>query len=152
MRTPQLHALSGALATLTVATFWTSTLISEVFLSREAVVAVKHAIALYGLVPMALFMALAAATGQRLSQGGARQGRLLDEKRRRMAALRRNGLLLMVPLALFLNWKAGAAEFDRVFYAAQLAELLLGLSQLSLLARNLHAGLRLAGRLRASAR
>lgn len=44
-----LHAVAGTLAMLLIATFWTSTAVSELFLDAAAVATVKHCIALYGL-------------------------------------------------------------------------------------------------------
>jgi hypothetical protein len=148
MTTSRVHAVSASLATLTVATFWTSTVVSELFLGADAVVLVKHCIALYGLVPMTLFMILAGATGNALAKAKNRTGRMLDAKAKRMSVLRLNGLLLMVPLALFLNWKAGSQDFDTTFYVAQAVELLVGLLQLSMLLSNFSSGLLLSGRLR----
>lgn len=146
MRKTALHAATGTLALLLVATFWTSTLVSELLLGPPAVQAVKHAIAWYGLAALVLCMATTGATGLALARG--RSGRLVDEKRRRMPLLGLNGLLVMVPSALFLNARASTGQLDTVFYAVQALELLVGAAQLMLLARNVRAGLRLSGRLR----
>jgi len=149
MRKTALHAATGTLALLLVATFWTSTLVSELLLGPPAVQAVKHAIAWYGLAALVLCMAATGATGLALARG--RSGRLVEEKRRRMPLLGLNGLLVMVPSALFLNARASTGQFDTVFYTVQALELLVGAMQLTLLARNVRTGLRLSGRLRPAA-
>ncbi|MBV8656536.1 MAG: hypothetical protein JO142_01805 [Burkholderiales bacterium] len=144
------HAVAGTMAMLIVATFWTSTLVSELFLGHGAVVAVKHAIVVYGLLPLVLAMATTGASG--LSVGKERKGRLLDEKKKRMPLMALNGVLIMIPAALFLNHKASLGVFDPTFYVVQTVELVVGVAQLALMAMNFRAGLRLAGRLRPAAR
>ncbi len=116
---PIVHAIAGTTAMLIIAGFWTSTLVSEVFLDYAAVDAVKHAI-VYGLFLLAPFMAIIGA----------------------------NGLLVMIPAAIFLNGKAAAGEFDALFYAVQGVELIVGVVQLTLMGMNFRDGLKLAGELR----
>jgi hypothetical protein len=145
MNRPALHAAAGTLALVLVTCFWTATLVSELLLDSAAVVTVKKAIASYGIAGLVFAMAATGATG--FSLGKDRQGRLIREKKRRMPLMAVNGLLVMIPAALFLAHKAGAGEFDLVFYAVQALELAVGAVQLTLLGRNFRAGLRLAGRL-----
>ncbi len=139
-----LHAAAGSTALLLVATFWTSTVVAELFLDGAAVALVKRGIAQYGLVALVLAMAITGASG--FSLGRHRQGRLIEQKKKRMPMLAINGLIVMVPAALFLHQRASAGLFDPLFYAVQGLELLVGLVQLTLLSRNFKAGLSLAGR------
>jgi hypothetical protein len=145
MKKSIIHATAGALAMLAVATFWTSTLVSEIFMGQEAVKIVKHAIAYYGLIPLVILMAGTGGSGFVLAKG--RKGRIVEEKKKRMPKIGAIGLLVMIPCALFLNSKATTGDFDIMFYAVQVIELLVGLVQLSLLGRNFRDGLKLAGRL-----
>lgn len=133
---------------LLVAAFWMSTLISELLLDQAAVLAVKRAIAHYGLVCLVLSMAVTGATG--FSLGKTRKGRLVEEKKRRMPLLAVNGLVIMVPSALFLYSKAAAGQYDASFYAVQVLELVVGVVQFVMLGKNWRAGLVLSGRLRRS--
>ncbi|TNF59414.1 MAG: hypothetical protein EP306_10930 [Burkholderiales bacterium] len=149
MNKTAMHAAAGTLAMLMVSAFWTATLVSELFLDAQAVTAVKQAIAKYGIACLVLAMAATGGSGFALGRG--RQGRLLEEKTQRMRLIAANGLLVMVPCAIYLAVKAGAGEFDTPFYTVQAIELLVGLVQMTLLARNFRAGLRLSGRLRPSA-
>ncbi|PHM28720.1 hypothetical protein [Xenorhabdus budapestensis] len=146
MRTTIIHSVSGTLAMLLIATFWTSTVISELFLDTTAVVVVKHCIAFYGLASLAILMAITGGSGFSLSKD--RKGRLIDEKKKRMPIIGINGLLIMIPVAIFLNIRASEGMFDTWFYTAQALELATGLVQLTMMSRNFQAGLRLAGRLR----
>tara|TARA_B100000678_G_C18161957_1_gene483430 strand:- start:918 stop:1151 length:234 start_codon:yes stop_codon:yes gene_type:complete len=66
---------------------------------------------------------------------------------RRMPVIAANGLLVLIPAALFLSWKAGADEIDSAFYAVQALELLAGAVNFTLLALNMRDGLRMTGRL-----
>lgn len=149
MKKSVLHATAGVLAMLTVASFWTSTLISELFMGQEAVVIVKHAIAYYGLIPLVILMAGTGGSGFVLAKG--RKGRLVERKKKRMPKIGAIGLLVMIPCALFLNGKAASGEFDAMFYVVQVIELVVGMVQLTLLGRSFRDGLKLAGRLPASA-
>ncbi|MEI6116919.1 MAG: hypothetical protein WCP99_20445 [Burkholderiales bacterium] len=148
MKKSVMHATAGALAMLTVATFWMSTLLSELFMGQEAIAAVKHAIAYYGLIPLVMLMAGTGGSGFALAKG--RKGRLVDGKKRRMKIIAAIGLLVMIPCALFLNSKAAVGDFDTTFYVVQVLELAVGVLQLTLLGRSFRDGLTLAGRLRAS--
>lgn len=140
---PIFHAFAGAAAMLTIASFWTSTLISEAFMDQAAVAAVKQWI-VYGLFLLVPFMAATGGSGFVLSKS--RSGSLLERKKRRMAVIGANGLLLMIPMAIFLNGKASAGEFDALFYAVQIIELLVGIIQLTLMGMNFRDGLRLTGK------
>ena len=59
-----------------------------------------------------------------------------------------NGILILMPSALFLAHKARAAEFDNAFLAVQTLELVAGAINIALLALNFRDGVRLTGRLR----
>ena len=141
-----LHAVAGTLAMLLIATFWTSTAVSELFLDAAAVATVKHCIALYGLACLVALMAMTGDSGFALGKG--RKGRLIEEKKKRMPLIGANGALVMIPAAIFLNDRAASGVFDTWFYAVQALELAVGLVQLTMMGKNFRAGLRLAGRLR----
>ncbi len=141
---PIIHAIAGTTAMLVIASFWLSTLVSEVFLDNAAVVAVKHAI-VYGLFMLVPFMAATGGSGFALSK--TRKGWLIDRKKKRMVIIGTNGLLVMIPAAIFLNGKAAAGEFDALFYVVQAVELVVGVVQLTLMSMNFHDGLKLSGKL-----
>lgn len=143
------HKVSGGLAALTIATFWLSTLVSELFLGQEAIVTVKSLIP-YGFFLLIPAMAAAGATGFRLAAG--RTAGLIGAKRRRMPVIAANGVLVLIPSALFLAARAQAGSFDPVFYAVQAVELLAGAVNLTLLGLNIRDGRQMtAGRRRQKA-
>jgi hypothetical protein len=140
-----IHPLAGAIALLTIAIFWLSTALSELFASRMIVVAVKT------LIPwgfLLLIPALAAAGGSGLVLAKGRRAGLIGAKIKRMPFIAANGLLILVPSALFLAYKARAAEFDASFDSVQALELVAGATNIVLLSLNMRDGLRMKGWLR----
>lgn len=140
-----IHPVAGGIALLTIATFWLSTLFTELFASQATVIAVKTAIpwGFFILVP-----ALAAAGGSGFAMAKGRKAKLIDAKLKRMPLIAANGILVLIPSALFLASKATAAEFDTSFYLVQLLEIIAGATNIRLLALNMLDGLKMKGRLR----
>jgi hypothetical protein len=146
--TKVIHPVAGGIAVLTIAAFWLSTLGVELFGTEAQVVAVKTAIP-YGLLVLVPALVAVGATGLRRAKG--RRGGVLGRKVRRMPVIAGNGLLVLVPSALFLAWKAQDGAFDATFYAVQVVELLAGAVNLTLLGLSMRDGMRLTGRLRREA-
>lgn len=142
---PLYHAVAGTTAMLIIAAFWSSTLISEVFLDDAAVASVKHAI-IYGLFLLVPCMAATGGSGFVLAR--THKGALLDRKKKRMAIIGANGLLVMIPAAIYLDSKAAGGEFDAAFYAVQIIELSVGVIQLTLMGMNFRDGLKLSQKTR----
>jgi sorbitol-specific phosphotransferase system component IIC len=140
MKKSIIHACLGLLAILLISIFWISTFISEVFLNQESIIFIKKLIVNYGLIPLILIMILTGATGNFLSK---KNHPLLETKKKRMPYIALNGIFIMVPSALFLNFKASNDEFDLLFYSIQVFELLVGIVQLTLLFKNFLDGLSL---------
>ena len=143
--TKRIHPVAGALALLIIITFWLSTALSELLGTAAVVTAVKTA------VPWGFFLlvpALAAAGGCGAALAKARSGGLVGRKRKRMPIIAANGILVLIPAALFLAHKARQGEFDGVFYAVQAVELLAGAVNITLLSLNMRDGLRMTGRFR----
>ena len=139
------HPVAGALAMLTIATFWLSTVLSELFGSQTVVASVKTAIP-WGF--LLLVPSLAAAGGSGFALARERRGAaLVASKMKRMRIIAGNGILILIPSALFLASKATAGQFDAAFYAVQALELVAGATNLALLGLNMRDGLKLSGRL-----
>jgi len=135
-----IHPLAGMIALLTIAIFWFSTAISELFLSEATVVAVKTAIP-WGLLMLVPALAAVGGSGFFLSHGQ-RQG-LVGAKLKRMPFIAANGLLILIPAALFLASKARAGEFDATFYGVQAVELIAGAVNITLLGMGMRDGMKL---------
>ena len=140
-----IHPVVGDLAILMITSFWLSTVFTELFGSAATVTAVKTAIPWGFLV---LVPALAATGGSGFALAKGRKAGLIDAKLRRMPLIAANGLLVLIPSALFLASKARAAEFDGAFYAVQFVELIAGATNITLLCFNMWDGLKMKGRFR----
>jgi hypothetical protein len=143
----KVHLVAGLLATLTIAAFFLSTVLVELFGSHEAVAIVKSLIVLPGL--FILVPAIAATGGSGFYLSKTRQGRLVDAKKKRMPFIAANGLLVLIPCAILLNRWAAAGAFDTTFYAVQSLELLAGAVNLTLMGMNIRDGMRMSGRFHA---
>lgn len=135
-----IHPLAGLVAILTIASFWLSTAISELFGSEAAVIAVKTAIP-WGFILLVPALAATGGSGFFLSKGQ-RQG-LVGTKLKRMPFIGANGLLVLIPAALFLASKAKAGEFDATFYTVQALELIAGAINIALLGLSMRDGMAL---------
>jgi hypothetical protein len=140
-----IHPVAGAIALLTILTFWLSTIFTELLGSEALVVSVKTAIP-WGFLLLIPALMTAGGTGFVLSKGS-RAGEI-GAKLKRMPFIAANGLLILIPSALFLAAKAHAGDFDTAFYVVQALELLAGATNITLLSLNMRDGLRLKGRLR----
>ena len=140
-----IHPLAGTVAILTISTFWLSTALAELFGSTSVVVAVKTAIP-WGF--LLLIPALAAAGGSGFAMSKGRRSGLVGAKFKRMPWIAANGILVLIPSALFLASKARVAEFDTSFYAVQALELVAGAANITLLGLNMRDGLKMKGRFR----
>jgi hypothetical protein len=145
----RVHPIAGVVAFLTILTFWLSTVTAELAGTPATVAAVKQAIP-WGFLLLVPALAITGASGFRLA-GGSPSG-LIARKRRRMPVIAANGLVILVPAALYLAMLAGRGEFGGRFYAVQAVELLAGAVNLSLMALNIRDGLRATGRLARSPR
>jgi hypothetical protein len=143
--TKLIHPIAGAVALLTIATFWLSTVVSELFGSEADIIAIKTTIP-WGLLILVPAMAAVCGSGFALAQG--RRAGLVGVKARRMPWIALNGILVLIPAGLFLAAKASNAEFDPVFCAVQAIELLAGAANITLLGLSMRDGLKMKGRLR----
>lgn len=139
------HPVAGALALLIITTFWLSTALAELFGSPEVVVAVKTAIP-WGFLLLIPTLVAAGGSGFALSKG--QRAGLVGAKLKRMPLIAANGILVLVPSALFLASKARIVEFNISFYAVQALELMAGAANITLLGLNMRDGLKLKGRIR----
>ncbi|MBR0681525.1 hypothetical protein GXW74_13600 [Roseomonas eburnea] len=140
----RLHPIAGMTALLCILGFWTATALSELTGSAEAIRTAKTAI-LWGMVVLVPAMAMAGGTGFRLG-GKAAQPRIAA-KRRRMPLIAANGLLILLPSAIFLQARAAAGDFGTGFLVVQAIELAAGALNITLMGLMVRDGLALSGRL-----
>ena len=143
----KMHAVAGVLGFLLVATFWISTTVSVLFGSHETIAVVK------GLIFKGMFVllpALVAAGASGVSLLGERTDELALTKQKRGPIAFMTGLLVLLPSAGFLTWKASAGSFDPLFYSVQVEELMAGTVCLIMIGLNIRDGLAIRGRIRLS--
>lgn len=141
----KLHVAAGALALLMIAGFWGATALTELVGDAHRITTVKTGI-LYGMVVMIPAMATAGITGAGLGRGMRLPA--VAVKLNRMKVIAGNGILILLPSAVFLALRAQAGQFDSGFVIVQTIELLAGAVNITLLGLNMRDGLRLAARRR----
>lgn len=137
-----IHPIAGSIALVTIVTFWMSTALSELFGSAAVVTTVKTLIPWGFLI---LIPALIGAGGSGFQLAKKMRGPLIAKKKKRMPFIAANGVLILIPSALYLSFKAQAGAFDTGFYAVQAIELIAGAVNIVLLGLNLRDGKRLTG-------
>lgn len=142
----KIHVLGAFIATLCIATFFTSTIIVELFGSYKCIARIKELIVMPGL--FILIPAIAVTGGSGFSLGRSRKGRLVEAKKKRMPVIGANGILILLPAAIFLDQWASAGSFDLRFYVVQGMELIAGAVNLTLMGLNIRDGLRMSGKLK----
>ncbi len=142
----KIHPIAAVVATLCIATFFTSTILVELFGSQEAIATAKSLIVMPGLFILVPAIALTGATGFACAK--TRKGRLIDSKKKRMPFIAANGILILLPAAIVLDQWASAGAFDYRFTILQAIELTAGAINLTLMSMNMRDGLRMAGKLR----
>lgn len=143
----RVHFIAGILATMTIAMFFLTTIVVELFGSQSAVATVKSLIVMPGL--LILVPAIAATGGSGFTLSKSWRGRLVEAKKQRMPFIAANGLLVLLPSAIFLDRWASEGAFGGTFYLLQGMELLAGAVNLTLMSMNIRDGLRMSGRFRA---
>ncbi len=139
----KIHLTAAVIAILCIATFFTSSILVELLGTHESVAMVKHLIVMPGLFILIPAIAITGGTGFALSNN--RKGRLIENKKKRMPFIAANGMLVLLPAAIFLNQWAASGLFDTRFYIVQGLELMAGAINLSLMAMNIRDGLRMSG-------
>lgn len=136
-----IHRLAGTLALLLISCFWLATILTELSGQEEAIYLAKRTI----LYAMALLIpSLMVTAGSGFALAGKRVGRLVNAKKKRMPFIAMNGLLILVPSAVFLWWKAAQGEFDLSFAVVQALELAAGATNITLLGLNMRDGIQLS--------
>ncbi|WP_371224920.1 hypothetical protein [Roseovarius sp. 2305UL8-3] len=144
----RLHIATAVIALLTISCFWLSTVISELTGDHDLITTVKTGV-LYGMAVLIPAMATAGATGASLGKGWKLPQ--IARKSKRMKMIAANGLLILLPSAVFLALRAQAGQFDLWFYAIQGVELIAGATNITLLILNVRDGRQMGQRRRARA-
>lgn len=140
----RIHPIAGVIGFLTILTFWSSTVFSELSGSLHTIISVKLAIP-WGFLVLVPALAATGASGFQIA--GASTNPRIARKKHRMLFIACNGLLVLMPAALYLAALASRGEFGISFYVVQVVELAAGAVNLVLMSLNIRDGLYLSGRL-----
>lgn len=136
----KIHIASAILATLGIAIFWLSTLTAELFMSHASVTTVKMLIcyAMFIFVPT---MVITGMTGMKMGAKSPHPN--IVRKRKRMPIIALNGLLILLPCAIYLYYRATIGMFDTTFYVIQIIEVVAGATNLTLMLLSMRDGITL---------
>ena len=140
----QIHRITSVLATLCIITFFTSTLIVELFASHETIALVKSLIVTPGIFILVPAMAITGATGFSLAKE--RKGRIVEAKKKRMPIIALIGIFILMPAAIYLSQWASVGTFDTKFYIVQAIELIAGATNLTLMIKSIKDGNKLVSK------
>lgn len=133
----KIHPIAGVIGFLTILTFWSSTVLSELFSTPEGIADVK-AMILKGMFVLIPTMIIVGASGMKL--GARRKDAPARAKKKRMPAIAINGLVILLPAAIFLESRASAGQFDTTFFMVQIIELIAGATNLILMGLSIRDG------------
>ena len=141
-----IHLFAGIVATALIGIFFISTIAVELAGNTDTIAALKAFIVVPGLFILVPAIAIVGASG--FLTAGRRKTDLIGKKQKRMPFIAANGILILLPAALYLNHLAANGNFGTVFYLVQGAELAAGACNLVLMLMNIRDGMRMSGRLR----
>jgi hypothetical protein len=141
-----IHLTAATIATLCIGSFFICSIIVELFGNHASITMIKSLIVSPGLFILVPAIAITGATG--FSLAVQRKGGLIDKKKKRMPFIGVNGILILLPSALYLDRLATNGNFDTAFFLVQGLELIAGGTNLLLMTLNIRDGFKLSGRLR----
>ncbi|MEK6476332.1 hypothetical protein WJR50_02320 [Catalinimonas sp. 4WD22] len=137
-----MHITAAGLAMTLIFTFFSSSLIAE--LIGDEVIIMKVKTGIFYMLPLMLFLMPALGlSGKKLA--GKSKAPLIQRKMRRMRWIAINGGILIL-LAVLLYQRAENGRIDTTFMQLQIAELLIGVTNLFLMGLMVRDGKRLAGK------
>lgn len=134
------HSIAAKLAFSLISLFFISTLAVELFGDRQAILQVKTLI-MYGVILLILSMAATGISGIKMAPR-ANKGPI-GKKKKRMPLIALNGIVILIPCAVYLHHLASHDQFNNLFYFIQGIELIAGATNLALMSLNIRDARRL---------
>ena len=138
------HIIATFIAVLTIACFFSFSLIAEIKGNHEFIKQVKTGV-LYCLPILLFAMPMLGITGKKLA--GNSNSPIVATKIKRMKFVAFNGIIL-ISLAVYLYYRANYNNIDSTFLGVQIIELLFGAINLILLGLNIKGGMQLSGKIK----
>ncbi len=140
----RIHLTANIAGAILIIVFFVLSLIAEIHGNENFIKQVKEGI-LYSLPLLIFTMASLNFSGRKLATG--LNNSMIAVKQKRMKFVLINGIFLTF-IAAFLYHRAFYVGIDKTFFAAQIVEFILGLTNLLLIALNAKDGFRLSGRIK----
>ncbi len=140
----RLHIMATAIAVVTIASFFSFSLVAEILGDEVLIKQVKTAI-VFCLPIMIVTMPILGLSGKKLA--GSSNGPLIVTKMNRMKLIAANGIILIL-LAIYLYYHAVFKTINNTFLYVQIIELCMGAFNLILIAANIKSGMKLSSRKR----
>lgn len=132
----KVHKAFAIISFATIAIFWLSTLSVELFFEYDAVALIKSLIVNPGLFILVPAIFITAITGNIIAKNSNKE-KLIAIKRKRMPIIALNGIVILIPCAIYLNVLASNELYDTIFYFIQILELLAGAINMILMFLNI---------------
>lgn len=131
------HLVVGFLGFYLILSFWSSTVVSELFGNAHQILIAKNYI-LYSLWLLIPCMVMTGFSGFQLSKQS--KHKKIITKRKRMLWIALNAILVLIPCAFYLQNKATLGMFDNAFILVQVIELVVGAINIILFGLNIRDG------------
>lgn len=132
----KIHSFFALFSFLIILSFWSSTLIVELFYDYNKIALIKSIIVFPGLYVLIPAIMITAISGNILAKSSTNI-KLIKIKKRRMPFIALIGLFIMLPSAIYLDYLASLKLFTSTFYTVQGIELIGGGINLSLMFLNI---------------
>jgi len=138
-----IHKTAAILALILIASFQISTIFAELFAPTAEIAQVKNTILMF--VPVLMLTMMATGISANKLYSGAVTGRFKTKQiRMKIAAI--NGIFILFPAAILLARWSEHGQFDGLYWAVQITEILAGLINLAMIGLNIRDGIRLGNK------
>ncbi|MEH6532103.1 MAG: hypothetical protein V7735_12300 [Photobacterium frigidiphilum] len=137
----RIHKTAAVIAFLMIVSFFSTSLFADIFGDNEIIAQVKQTI-LYSVGLLVIAMMTTGITANKLY--GAKVQGALAVKQKRMKIAAANGVVILIPAAIFLARWSAAGQFDSLYWTVQAIELIAGATNAILLGLNIRDGIRLS--------
>ncbi|MDI2090895.1 hypothetical protein [Commensalibacter oyaizuii] len=136
-----IHRIAGITALIILLIFWFSTVTTELSGHLNFIKNVKILIP-YGFIFLIPALIIVSGTGSKMA--GKINNPAIHHKKKRMPFIALNGLIILIPCALYLRYLAVHEHLDFTFFLIQIVELIAGGVNITLLMLNVLAGINLS--------
>lgn len=136
----KIHKIAAIFAFLFITSFLTSTIIADLFAAPQQIAQVKSTVLIFipGLI---LAMMITGISAAKLYPGVMKGALKVKQTRMKIAAI--NGVLILLPAAIVLAKWSALGQFDDLYWAVQIVEIIAGMVNITMIGLNIRDGIRL---------